>query len=703
MIQPTFLARFTPSLMPPETLEAIFVQRQKLASRLVSLLCDSIKTAAKHHALLIGPRGIGKTHLVALIYHRLQAQEDLRPASLVAWLREEEWGVDSFLDLLLRILRALNETYPNAQLTERMEALYELSPDEAERVAAALLKEFADERTVVLLVENLDELFAGLGEKGQQRLRAYIQENPFLTILATAQALFNGVSLQTSPFYGFFRIHHLQELSFDEAIDLLESIAHQQEDRELAALIPSPLGRARIRVLRHLAGGNHRIHIIFSQFLTRETLDDLIEPFLGMLDDLTPYYQARIARLSAQQRKVVEYLCEVRGAAAVKQIAQRNFMTHQTASGQLKKLQDWGYVRSQAIGRESFYELREPLMRLCIEVKKSRGGPIGLFVDFLRLWYTPVELQQHLKLLAPGAVREREYVRYALQEPKRSLVDGMLRADREPEAEEEEGSPISLSLRAYEAHVEDGDFAHALDAAEEMVAVRGKAGDWFRKGVALAYLDRHEEALTAYDQALEIDPQYAAAWNNRGVALDNLDRHKEALIAYDQALELDPNNTVAWFNRAEALVKLDRWQEGLTQLEDGLTRFSHDHKQQYSENVKLILQHLFNHVNSTTWPSRIADLLSLYAQRDLLPDLGQSLVQSIPALFEPNANAQAAQSWFDTWQQAIGDRAELTVALRLLKTAVRFRQNNDPRALLDLPIEEREILEQVLSKTTAAD
>jgi len=208
-MRPTFIARFTPSLMPPETLEAIFVQRQELASRLVSLLRDSVKTPAKHHALLIGPRGIGKTHLVALIYHRLQAEEDLRPASLVAWLREEEWGVDSFLDLLMRIFRALDVAYPHAQLAERTEPLYELPPDEAERAAAALLKEFAAGRTLVLLVENLNELFAGLGEKGQQRLRAYIQENPFCTILATAQALFNGVSLQTSPFYGFFRIHVL--------------------------------------------------------------------------------------------------------------------------------------------------------------------------------------------------------------------------------------------------------------------------------------------------------------------------------------------------------------------------------------------------------------------------------------------------------------------------------------------------------------
>jgi len=34
----TFLSHFTPSLMAPEALEAVFVQRQNLAQRLVKLV-----------------------------------------------------------------------------------------------------------------------------------------------------------------------------------------------------------------------------------------------------------------------------------------------------------------------------------------------------------------------------------------------------------------------------------------------------------------------------------------------------------------------------------------------------------------------------------------------------------------------------------------------------------------------------------------
>jgi hypothetical protein len=66
--------------------------------------------------------------------------DDLRDHLRIAWLREEEWGVTSFLDLLLRIFRALRAEYDDAALAEQVEALYDLPPDAAERTAGALTK-----------------------------------------------------------------------------------------------------------------------------------------------------------------------------------------------------------------------------------------------------------------------------------------------------------------------------------------------------------------------------------------------------------------------------------------------------------------------------------------------------------------------------------------------------------------------------------
>lgn len=188
-----FLSRFTPSLMQAETLEALFVQRHALAERIVDLIRESIITPAKHHNLLIGPRGIGKSHLVSLIYYRITAMEELRERVLIAWLREEEWGVASFLDLLLRICRALNEHYKDTFPMEALDELHDSSRAVAERKAAALLKEFVGDRTLFLIVENLDTLFEGISSEGEKRLRSYLQETQFSTVLATSQSLFRGV------------------------------------------------------------------------------------------------------------------------------------------------------------------------------------------------------------------------------------------------------------------------------------------------------------------------------------------------------------------------------------------------------------------------------------------------------------------------------------------------------------------------------
>src|SRR5688572_22212852 len=117
----TFIFRFTPSVMDPEALEAIFVQREAIVQRILDLTVESALTTSKHHTLLIGPRGIGKTHGVSLVYHRVKAIEDLREKLMIAWMREEEWGITSLLDLIMRIFRALAAEYKDAGLDERVE------------------------------------------------------------------------------------------------------------------------------------------------------------------------------------------------------------------------------------------------------------------------------------------------------------------------------------------------------------------------------------------------------------------------------------------------------------------------------------------------------------------------------------------------------------------------------------------------------
>jgi Flp pilus assembly protein TadD len=39
------------------------------------------------------------------------------------------------------------------------------------------------------------------------------------------------------------------------------------------------------------------------------------------------------------------------------------------------------------------------------------------------------------------------------------------------------------------------------------------------KGVALTAQGKHDEAIQAYNKAIQLNPQYVEAWNNKGIAL----------------------------------------------------------------------------------------------------------------------------------------------------------------------------------------
>ena len=409
-----YLSHFTPSMMPPETLEAMLVQREPVLSRCLDNVLDSLRSGSSHHTLFVGPRGIGKTHLISLLHHRLSKTPEAQDKALIAWMREEEWGVTSFFELVLRILRTLDASYPALDIEARTEPIYDLPLAQAEKEAESLLLEVLADKRLVVLLENLDDLFEQLGDQGQKAWRAFIQNHGNMVLVCSTPSLFAGVSLQKSAFYGFFDIEPLTELDFEDVVLLLGHIATERGDAELADFIDTPEGRARIRAVHHLAEGNPRIYIIFAQFLSRDALDELVEAFMHTLDELTPYYQARMKELSGQQRKIVEYLVNYRGAAPVKQIAKSCFITHQTCSGQLKLLKQKRYVRSIEQGRESYYELCEPLMRLCMEVKKQRGEPVSLLVEMLRIWYTEEQLKALLDDPAKNGGLEVAYLKQAL-------------------------------------------------------------------------------------------------------------------------------------------------------------------------------------------------------------------------------------------------------------------------------------------------
>ena len=93
---------------------------------------------------------------------------------------------------------------------------------------------------------------------------------------------------------------------------------------------------------------------------------------------------------------------------------------------------------------------------------------------------------------------------------------------------------------------------------------------WYSRGISLDDLERYEEAIASYDKALELDPDYTYAWYNRGISLGKLDRDEDALESYDKALELDPDYTYAWHGRGYSLGKLKRYEEAIASYDKAI-------------------------------------------------------------------------------------------------------------------------------------
>ena len=76
---------------------------------------------------------------------------------------------------------------------------------------------------------------------------------------------------------------------------------------------------------------------------------------------------------------------------------------------------------------------------------------------------------------------------------------------------------------------------------------------WYSSGNELVKEGKNEDALMAYDKALELDPNHLSSWNNKGIVLSRLKRFEDAILCYDKAIEIDPQYANAWFNKANAL------------------------------------------------------------------------------------------------------------------------------------------------------
>ncbi|RKX66215.1 MAG: hypothetical protein DRP42_03630 [Tenericutes bacterium] len=547
------LYRYSPEIMPEDVLRKLFVGREKVLESLFEELESAARNKTPRFYLIVGPRGIGKSHLLVLLYYEIKNK--LGSLLIPVKLAEEEYSVFRASDLFLRILEEQSEETADILALEREDEILYAALEKLVQLSKK------DGRRYLVFIENLHQLFKQFDTAELKKLRSIFQRYDIFSVVASTPMIFPGVSEHDEPFYNFFRVQHLREFSLDEITMLIRKIAEVEGNEKFFSDF---VGYAeRIHGMVHLTGGSPRLVILFYEMITRGELEDTEDAFFKIIDEHTPYYQEVFQLLSPQLRILFDTLISSGAPATPKQIAEKSRISLPTVTTQLRRLEKDGYIISRREGRHTYYEVRERLFRLWREMRQPFGRKrVSVLLEFLQLWYTPEEqkelFERNFKLLEAGektALRDLCY--YAEIQPPEFRADALLKL-----------TPKLLELGEFE------EAAYEIRKLKEIVAETGdpelEGKIWGYEMRLLIYEGRYEDALEASEKALEINPDDTFALSGRGLVLTSLVRLEDALETFVKFLEIKPKDEYALVNKGLLLASLGRYGESLESFNKAL-------------------------------------------------------------------------------------------------------------------------------------
>ncbi|WP_414623087.1 tetratricopeptide repeat protein [Calothrix sp. CCY 0018] len=130
-------------------------------------------------------------------------------------------------------------------------------------------------------------------------------------------------------------------------------------------------------------------------------------------------------------------------------------------------------------------------------------------------------------------------------------------------------------------------YQSAGEALEALKNLSLTASDWYNKGENLYRLQRYTEAIVAFKQALEIQPEYYLAWKFKGLAHNKLANYTEAITSFEKAIELQNDCFEIWYSHAWGLFQLKRYSEAVKSFDRAIDIEKNDFKTWYYRGLAL--------------------------------------------------------------------------------------------------------------------
>jgi tetratricopeptide (TPR) repeat protein len=75
------------------------------------------------------------------------------------------------------------------------------------------------------------------------------------------------------------------------------------------------------------------------------------------------------------------------------------------------------------------------------------------------------------------------------------------------------------------------------------------AETYFNRGVDASQKGEYKRAISDYNKAIEINPDFVVAYLNRGYSQSRMGEYEKAISDYTKAIELNPRYAIAYYNR----------------------------------------------------------------------------------------------------------------------------------------------------------
>lgn len=386
------LTVYNPAAQSGEALKRGFIVRRDVLDALLEVLRKETKKSIAKHQVLIGQRGMGKTTLLYRLALAIREDDELKQRWLPLNFQEEQFNVTDLsvfwrncFDALIDAAEA--EGLPVADFDAEQKRLAHKDADTTLRAfmqAATTLK-----RRPLLLVDNLDMVFARISDAQAWALRATLQEPSAPMIIGAATQPLEQHYDHNQAFYDFLQVRWLDQLDFTEAQNLLKQLANDHGLTELVTELDR--NPARLIPLHLFSGGNLRTLILLFKVLAEGVGDDVQKDVEDLLDACTPLYKARIEALAPQQQAVFVAVALAFDPISAADLDQKLQLGINTVSAQLNKLVQAGLLCKAPTGvsKRLHFEVAERFFGIWYLMRANRRDRSRLqwLARFLRDWY----------------------------------------------------------------------------------------------------------------------------------------------------------------------------------------------------------------------------------------------------------------------------------------------------------------------------